>query len=99
MLITLIYPFKSFLRTINRNKANKNNFLKMIVKILFESFKELKLIEKNEEIENLIEFTKNEGTTSILVKNEEISEAFTTSVHDVFQPVFYQKYVVEYKNK
>ena len=81
-----------------RKTFNKENFIRKTVEVIFYSFIDLGLINKNEEIENIIEINESKDKFSILVKKEEISEIFITSINQIFKPIFYQKYVIEYIN-
>ena len=80
-------------------KSTKNSFIKIISKVIFLSFKELDMINENDKLKDIIEINEDNKNISILVKNEDLSEVFINSIHQVFLPIFHQKYVIEYQNE
>ncbi len=79
-------------------QSTKNSFIKVVSSVIFESFKDLDLINKEEKLKDIVEINEDNSNISILVKDEELSEVFINSLHQVFQSIFYQKYVIEYQN-
>ena len=53
---------------------------------------------EEENLKDIVEINEDNSNISILVKDEELSEVFINSLHQVFQSIFYQKYVIEYQN-
>jgi len=80
-------------------KGDYSIFLDVVSKVIFKTFQELEKIDKNLEFSEIIKVEKKNKATSILVEDESISELFINSINQLFQPIFFQKYVVEYQNK
>ncbi len=80
-------------------KGDYSIFLDVVSKVIFKTFQELEKIDKNLDFSEIIKVEKKNKATSILVEDESISKLFINSINQLFQPIFFQKYVVEYQNK